>query len=462
VYGLFNFDDETPGFQAPTAAGYPSFSMMVATGYNRVAMIQTGAADSTGVFQQTTTYYTTPQVAPAAQNVFIFGGISQPNSLPDLGAITAAEVARVAPDVDPAASAGWLFVGGERGVAVLRYTALGGYQGTGWANDVGQGLAGLVGVNPDDYPGGSNYAWVALTPPAVPAPANPVSFTNIRKMVSDGTYLYVLTRNTLYRILMNAPDFVAGQLSAANFAVPLDIRTADRPVKKARSNPIAFTLFHDQDEFFDMMLVQKAGGVTVLVIATSKGLVEATITDLTGVANPIKTVLVNSTNAVDPATPSLGPVLRLDFVSALRGGQLDDNGLAQGNLYALGIDANGLGLNTYRFDANGATVNYFIEPYGGPATPSDYFYQIGSIANLAPHEFSGLLDFVTYTRHVGDLPTYFVDNMPVLPPTASFLQTAPINLGADLTHGLHLGIKTMDTASGAVYVPGEFGVRVNE
>jgi hypothetical protein len=452
VYGLFNFDDETPGFQAPTAANFPSFSMMVATGYNCVAMIQTGAADSTGVFQQTTTYYTTPQTAPAAQNVFIFA----PPALPDLGAITVAEVARVAPGADPAASAGWLFVGGERGVAVLRYTALGGYEGTGWPNDVGQGLAGLVGVNPDDYPGGSNYAWVALTPPAGPAPAN-VSFTNIRKLASDGTFLYVLTRNTLYRIVMNAADFVNGTLSAANLQTVTSVGTM------VANDGATHLLDAVQDEFFDMLVLNNTVDTRSVLLATSDGLY-SNIDAMHDNGDNLSNKFALAKNSAGTASfDKMSVVLRLDFVSQLRGGQFDGNGLAQGNLYALAIDTGFTGLNVYRFNVAGTAVNAFAEPYGGPANPTDYFYQIGSIANLAPHEFSGLLDFVNYTRYFGDLPTYFVDNMPVLPPTASFLQTTnPINFGADLTHGLHLGTKVMDTASGAVYVPGEFGVRVNE
>jgi hypothetical protein len=244
----------------------------------------------------------------------------------------------------------------------------------------------------------------------------------------------------------------------------LDISENKRDVNNNANTAVAFALLPNQDEFFDMMLVQKLVGVTVFVLATSKGLVEVSITDGTDALNSINTVLVNSTSA-DPLAPSLGPVLRLDFVSQLRGGRLDDaNNAAQGNLYALAIDKLGQALNTYRFDVNGTNVNYFIEPYGTgvPLVPTDYFYQIGSIANLAPHEFSGLLDFVNYTRHFGDLATYFVDNMPMVPSTDKFLQTAPIALNADLRYWPHLGTKVLDTASGAVYVPGQFGVRVNE
>lgn len=454
VYGLFNFDDQTLGFKKyDPATDYPQFSMMVATGYNRVAMIQTGAVDADGIFQQTKSFDAT--VAAATQNVFVF----DETKLPDLGSITTAEVARVAPSTADGWDKGWFFVGGERGVAALRYSVAGSDAGSGWANGNGEGLAQLKGAVAGDYPGGANFAFKQIAFYA--DQVTPLNITNVRKIVSDGKYLYILTNNALSRLTMTADTMFNGYLADDNdYQIPLDISIDDQVVSKAGSDAEAFTLVHDQDEFFDMMLVQKTATVAVLVIATSKGLVKITVTNA-GLRTQIRTVLVYSTQA-DFATQSLGPVLHLDFVSQLRGGQRDDDGNAQGNLYALAMDVNGQALNTYRFDVNGANVHYFTESYQVGSTPTDYFYQIGSLAKLAPYEFSGLLDFVTYTRHVGDLATYFVDNMPVVPSTDMFLQTDPIKLNTDLSYWPHMGTKVFDTASGAVYVPGQYGVRVNE
>jgi hypothetical protein len=140
-------------FDFPIGTGFASgFSMMVATGYRKVALIRTSKG---------TDEPTTGNDFDTAANFKTYSG----GDLSDLGPICSAAVSR---------DNKYLFVGGYGGVAVLS-TAV----GAGWASG---GLADL-----SDALTGFTFKKIG-------------SFSNVFKLVCDGDYLYVLSQKGLYRI----------------------------------------------------------------------------------------------------------------------------------------------------------------------------------------------------------------------------------------------------------------------
>jgi len=162
IHQLFNFDEKTASFLED------EFSMMVATGYQKVALIRSGKVD--GVFVPTSgTDFSTNLV----DNVKIFNN----NDLQNIGPICCAATS-LSSDTDE----GWLFVGGYGGAAVLRK----GSDGTGW-------------TQLDDLT--NNISTPGFTFKEIG------DFSRVHKLVCDNEYLYVLTPRALYRIAMDADKF---------------------------------------------------------------------------------------------------------------------------------------------------------------------------------------------------------------------------------------------------------------
>jgi hypothetical protein len=216
VLSLTSFDGETLGFKEPTNK-HDRICLMVATGNKKVSLIEGGKIKARGtanVFETTQKFVGhAPDARAADDTVINFVG----NDLDNLGPITCCEVARSAPAAG-SADKGWLFVGGAGGVAVLRDN-----NGKGWPNGANQGLEQLKhGAAGGDYPGGANFEWKQLKDAN-----NKNPFGHIRKLVADGWHLYVLTRDTLYRIAMATDDMKNGKVADANIA-PI-VKLSDGP-----------------------------------------------------------------------------------------------------------------------------------------------------------------------------------------------------------------------------------------
>lgn len=157
VHQLFNFDEKTASFQED------EFSMMVATGYQKVALIQTGTDDA-GIFVPTSgTDFSTD----VDDTVKVF---SDP-ALTTIGPLCCAAVSRSS---DP--DEGWLFVGGHGGVAVL-------------SDGSGDGWTQLDSLTDDITTPGFTFKTVD-------------DFACVHKLVCDDEYLYVLTPEALHRVTM--------------------------------------------------------------------------------------------------------------------------------------------------------------------------------------------------------------------------------------------------------------------
>lgn len=482
---LFSFDPETPGFRSGDAAGivnaiptkaYDQFSMMVATGNGRVALIETGKAGATTNPFAITTDYSVADVSKT---------FNADADLAKLGPIVTAEVSRIADAATglPIAYKGWLFVGGKGGIAVMRDSN--GDLGKGWATDDNTagdqgGLAVLTDI-------AVTTAFKQLTSAAVAD-----NFADTRKLVSDGTYLYILTKTKLYRHKIDQTKYNAGALGVfvpADFVLLADLTAAaGDPLMKNLDGVAIFDA--SVDEFYDMMLVQDKGGGnnTKLLLATSRGLY---YNETVGIADAGTNVAALRWSKPYDKTGTAnkfesGAVLKLDFVSSVRGGKLVTSlteHYAEGNLYVTAVDKNDENVCVYRFNVSGGTVKAIKEQYTESKTEAvdlgtvfperrnntDYFYKIGSVKDLAGDiSVSDVFDMQPQSAEYGNhgVAGDFLGGVAMTPNPSLFLnagkKNSAIDLGVDLSNGFQLANVVKDTASGALYIPGQFGVRVNE
>jgi hypothetical protein len=196
IQGLFDFI-VTSTTQNSATPGLLDISALVATGLHKVMLVQTSNVVAGGVipiegsafggvlaFDNGTISQTLSAVSPKI--ITIEGGV-----LNDLGPINAAEFAR-----DGVAGAnGYLFVGGIDGLAVLSNP-----DGSGWstASGLSVGFEGLVD--------GMSFKKVG-------------QYTNIRKLINDGQYLYVLTTSQLDRIDLTQGNVGLGIISPTTVAM---------------------------------------------------------------------------------------------------------------------------------------------------------------------------------------------------------------------------------------------------
>jgi hypothetical protein len=207
IQAAFDFPINTVGFVA-------ELSLMIFTGYKQVVIAQTGENNggvytptvgdfSTNMEISTNGTVTTP--AAGALIISVSGG-----DLNTIGAITSATIVNDG-------AAGYMVVGGVGGIAILR---------PGWP------IAGLQ----------KNFA-------NLPASAFTLvgSYKNVRKLLSDGTNLYVLTNQTFDRI-------PGAQLAAGPFT----------PVTLATPDSMSLQKY---GQFSDVVVSQK-----IALLATSQGL----------------------------------------------------------------------------------------------------------------------------------------------------------------------------------------------
>lgn len=190
VQGLRNFSVSTLGFNG--------ISLLVATGLNKVVMVETGNSFTGAyvpylgdffadeeVFTDGTITKDLPSVGTEPTVVVVSGG-----ALQQLGPITCSEVTRDGIN----GTEGRLFVGGTNGLGVLILN-----DGEGWdaTHGLGPNFTGLV----------TGMSFIKLG-----------SYTFIRALFYDGNFLYVLTDKILDRIDLTLSDFSTGVLSATTLA----------------------------------------------------------------------------------------------------------------------------------------------------------------------------------------------------------------------------------------------------
>ena len=491
VYNMINFDDETPGFKAYVKEKeFAQFSMMIATGNQKVALVQTGARDGTGVFQQTEEFVASNTQMPLSNNVFIFnddvlrgakltGNAVNDAKLPKgIGQIVTAEVARI-PLSDKAFTSqgnGLVFVGGTQGIAVLKDPF-----GFGWSTDKNKGLDQLRPADPKlayVFPG-KGYSFLQLKDST-----NTNQFNNTRRLVSDGKYLYIMTDKRVFRYEMNVADFGHGRIAPERLKEIVNVDLSlDENGNKFLANA----------QLSGFLVVDKTANARRFLLATSKGLwlsnnaltdngdVMLTSTTGTALANLAWTNKLG--NAAGTGSPldipfPLGQVVDLQLTCARRGGGFNGD-ILDSNVQVRAADNANKILSVYRFNiqkqddpqktgSSKVFVKAFKEPYFKDTVldsrkviqefnRTKEFYKIGT---LNPGVVQQLDDPLTISR------AFNVQAVPVIPNPAFFLKANQDKSAIDLDQKIRFNDRFVkfvrDTASGAVYVPELFGVAVNE
>lgn len=285
VHQIYNFDQTTPTFSQDGMVD--SLSLMIATGHKKVALIETGNHDgmtfnpNAGVFGAHTQkgfHGQIPNPNASARMLVVSGG-----ALDEIGPISSSEISR-SPRVDMTQN-GWIFVGGYGGLAVASQD-----NGDGWDTSLAQGLKrGFVGLN-------DTFSFKKVG-----------EFSDVRKIVSDDTFLYVLTRTQLVRIPLDPSNFsTAGAMSPTI----VELASADDLTGVSCSS------------FRDMIISGR-----MAIIATNAGLYR--VGDGRDIALAASPVDLNWT-VVLAGGVNLGPVYSLTMISATSN---DDT--QGGNLYAL-------------------------------------------------------------------------------------------------------------------------------
>ena len=424
VHQIFTFDEFTPGFG--TAAN-PTFSAMVAVGLDRVAIIKTAQGATFPVLTPTADF-------AAADTVFMFQDNAAPlRGLDGIGPVSCAEFARTV-----AANSGWLFVGGYNGVSVLRIAGAGGGAGNGFASQA----PGLGNLTDAAYPGdAATWTFKKLVPSVA---GN--TFDHTRKLVcaqdpggvAANQRLYVMTEDSLYEIAMAANKFrdvgpnplAETLIASAGAAVP------------AGSNQIPADA-----ALTDMVVIRSLGGADGFraLLATSKGLFR--ITNVGGGANVIAEIPINGVTGL--------PIVQLQYLSAGKG--TPD---VLGNLYVLVADmahepSSG---RVYRFavnaDAATAAGDFVMPIPENPLAADKSFANFGEFrGNMFP---AGSVLLHAKAKHFDD--TNYLNLNSVAGASSSITDM----LAIDRTTNSLVGSPIRDNGSGALIIPGDWGVRVNQ
>ena len=461
VLGMFNFDADTPAFKRrfygmtdleKKKANVQEYSLMVATGFGKVALIETGKRTGTSAIAPTEKYELTGTGA-VDNSVHMFNADGSDAALTNLGPIITADLARVGES-----DSGYLFVGGKGGVAVLRKDA----DGKGWdaaANGDANKMSTFLGAAPN-----------ALTFAQMKDTTGKVFFTNTRKIIATQKYVFIMTDKEIYRVEIKAATFANTKIGL--LADGTDYKTLITDLHKVTVDVGGTTVkpFNSSDELYDMMVMSNEGDKGKLLVATSQGVfvVGPSVADNdgvnAGVPNPTWAYVKDS---AAPAQEFIcGPAFKFESVSAATGGLftaigedfvMDTTWL--GNVYVTALDKDCKKLNVYRLavDKDGATL--IKEPY-----TTEHFYTIGSYDHFArPAYFASEYDFqpqaVDFANH-GQVGDFTVSEL--IPNPALFVQKQPINLNLDISSGLQLAQTVHDATGGITYAYGQFGVRALE
>ncbi len=503
VLNLVAFETNTQGFRESRASEpdddnasirHPQFSMMVATGKGKVALIETGRMkidnNDEFVFSPTKEFSTTDVESDGDPTVFVFDSQDDTGQvLGELGDITTVEVSRL-PLNATNKTHGFMFVGGTNGVAVLTQT-----DGNGWDTNIGKGLDRLrPGVGSSDFPAGAKWKFLRIMKKVTNATTNVETaeniFTNVRKIVSDqNKYVYILTDTELWRVDMTEmvtptsgtpePIFTVAKNDATRTQVRINVADGRKNTGLVK---VATTAQVNVNEFFDIMVVKRDANDDILLLGSDKGLfvnASGSLKD-TLQAQDFGSIAWNAVTFGPTTAPSmLSHILDLDFKSTTSGERLVPNMAgdvftAEGNVHALALQESPVGsgdgiLAQYRFNVTGGEIKPFEEVYeSSSGTKTDFFYKVGDLdGKIADFAFNGQQDFVPQAKHVVNSSSGFAERVPVTPSPDKFLadntgKFNEIDLGVDVRLPLFLGSVVHDDASGAQSVSGGFGVRVNE
>jgi hypothetical protein len=415
VQGLFDFPRNTPTFSS--VAG-DQLSLVVATGFGNIVLAEMARDEGldfkpyfgnyNGVTREFSTGVITTTFAAGGSTraITMSGGV-----VATLGPISAASIATDGAE-------GFLAIGGVGGLAVLANP-----DGSGWTN-LTNGFGGLTS--------GMKFFEVG-------------NYSFVRRLVVDGTNLYVLTNRQLDRIDMASSNIATGAISVQTLATPESIGLSA------------------EDSFSDVGTSNQVG-----LLATSQGLYRV------GDGKDIRTgtkANLNWTNIPIPNAP--GPATRLQFATTTG---FDHDFSQNGQLYLLAAYTgfNQAQLQRYSINVSGSINASSIQPVPDLIlkTPS-FLINFGAFRNF-------LLDdgaIVTSTRSANNMPIDdpFIDPVtgltqdPIQKREAFIKITQNERLAQDqikvpfnLKGISNIANTIINGSSGALFVPGAFGLRVND
>ena len=415
VQGLHDFVVTSPALDSATP-GLLDISLLVATGYQKVLLVETSNVVAGAVIPHgggafgPEVSFTNGQITQtfpvsASKRVSIEGGV-----LDDLGPIVAAEIARDG----SAGSNGWLFVGGSGGVAVLSNA-----NGSGWntATGLATNFTGLVT--------GMSFKQVG-------------EYQQVRKLIHDDQYLYVLTETQLDRI-----DLTLGNVGLGTASVKTVAMVNTIPGVGADGS------------FLDAVVSEK-----LVVIATSNGLFR--------IANSLDVRSVDTVSASWEllSTPEdIGAIRQLIAVTQTGRAQdlaRESNG---GNLYAMSAYRGKNQAKLYRFEVlqvvgssiTDTTVQRISDLYV-QNIPS-YFVNYGLFRNIFATD--GALFFGTQSQSDDEHSVATLLHATGGVQTGSrFLSNKEIPV--DLSESSLISSMIQSSATGSWLLAGDHGIRANE
>ena len=379
VHQLFDFDEKTTGFVTD------EFSMMVATGYQKVVVIQSGKDDTVFTPLAGSEFNSTN----FATNTRVF----ETTAIQNIGPVCCAEISRTS-----GATEGWIFVGGYGGWGVLRNST----SGNGW--DASTGLSALSTLDTLSF-------------------KKIGTITQIRKLATNSTTLYILNPSGLYKITMSAANFKDSATTSPTLV----------------TSPTNISELASDDSLLDFMICGNFG-----VLATTNGLFKINLT-----TEVVTEILSSESN-------SLGPVMHLSYTSTARGG---DN--TSGNLHALASNIS-TDLSTvvrFNIDSTSYTFSAITECKDtAAASNKDYYLPFGTFRTS--YFTDGALAFNTLPKHFGD--TTFL-NMTNMYSNRTAIRNSIKSINLDLAStAYNIGTPVRNSASGAFIIPGDWGMRINE
>lgn len=415
IQGLFDFPYNTEGFSTSIGS---RISVIAMTGYEKVVFVQSGRdfgavfgpeTDFTNIFSSDNDGLS--GFNPGSSVITVTGPV-----LDELGPIVAAEVGRDK-------GYGWFFIGGSGGLAVLTKP-----DGTGWdaASGLGEGFDGLT----------QDMAFKKIG-----------NFKNVRKLISSGGQLFILTAFGLYRININPFSFTTDNLEVVTLA-------------KSRQ------LIGGQGSFADVII---SGPLAML--ATNVGLLRS--------GDNVDIQIVTDSDAVGWTELSLpetagslngvGPISRLYAISPT--GQekdvfIDNTGSTSiaGNVYALNTYIGYHQAQVYRLQLNLLNGNVAPEtivlfPDLFVAGKRTFFTNLGSYRNYIATD--GAVFFISRSRYITSRPFLFM-----LTPSYRSGQIDSGRTGIELPLRIDnfrsIGNTIRRSANGSWMTHGDFGLRINQ
>lgn len=398
INSLSDFSVNTPGFN--------NVSILIATGYDNIAFIESGSSQG-GFYKPNTGNFSSNSIAssngtyPALVPGARYVSISG-GALNDIGPINASDII-----TETSTSMQWPMVGGVFGLAILCDS-----NGNGWTGNITQ---------LSDIPAGLQFKELG-------------DYAFVQKIKNDGTFLYVLTDSKLDRINISSSDFASGNLNVVTLA--------------SVSNNIPAVA----NAYFDFAISSQFA-----LLATSVGLFRVgNGCDITIAANA---AAVNWTQVDIPA--AFGPVSKLFIISATN----SENDFAfNGQVYALNSyrGFNASSLNRFYINLGSAIDDNTILPVPDillQNTLSSYF-NFGIFKDGIFIDGSLLMCFTSKDTNMKEALNIIFP----LPKSGSryfHIKSVGINLGVPLNSTQMNGV-IRNSASGAIFVNGDFGLRVNE